>query len=38
MWRYNRRDHDPPPRPPEPDPYADLRVHELIEKLLRGEF
>jgi CRP-like cAMP-binding protein len=38
MWRYNRRDWDPPPPHPEPDPYADLRVHELIEKLLRGEF
>jgi CRP-like cAMP-binding protein len=36
MWLYNRREWNPPPPPP--DPYADLRVHELIEKLLRGEF
>jgi CRP/FNR family transcriptional regulator, cyclic AMP receptor protein len=38
MWYYNRRDWNPPPAQPEPDPYAELKVHELIEKLLRGEF
>ncbi|HET7462531.1 MAG TPA: cyclic nucleotide-binding domain-containing protein [Longimicrobium sp.] len=38
MWQYNRRDWDPPPPQPEADPYAELKVHELIEKLLRGEF
>lgn len=38
MWLYNRRDADPPPPQPPADPFADLRVHELIEKLLRGEF
>jgi len=38
MWQYNRRDISPPPPPPASDPYEDLRVHELIEKLLRGEF
>lgn len=38
VWLYNRRNWDPPPPQPPPDPYAGLRVHELIEKLLRGEF
>lgn len=38
MWQYNRRDWNPPPAEPEADPYAELKVHELIEKLLRGEF
>ena len=38
MWQYNRRDWNPPAPQPEPDPYAELKVHELIEKLLRGEF
>ncbi len=38
MWLYNRRDWNPPPPRPPADPYEDLRVHELIEKLLRGEF
>lgn len=38
MWQYKRRDLIPPPPPPQADPYEDLRVHELIEKLLRGEF
>lgn len=38
MWHYNRRDWDPPAPQPDPDPYAELKVHELIERLLRGEF
>jgi CRP-like cAMP-binding protein len=38
MWNYSRRDWNPPPPQPERDPYAELKVHELIEKLLRGEF
>jgi CRP-like cAMP-binding protein len=38
MYDYGRRrvGEDPPPPPSAPD--DDLRVHELIEKLLRGEF
>jgi CRP-like cAMP-binding protein len=37
MFRYPRRNLDDPPDPPR-DEDADLRVTELIEKLLRGEF
>jgi CRP-like cAMP-binding protein len=36
MWDYNH--HRPAaPAAQAPDPYADLRVHELIEKLLLGD-
>ncbi len=37
MYRYPRRNLEDAPDPPR-DEDADLRVHELIEKLLRGEF
>jgi CRP-like cAMP-binding protein len=40
IYRYSRRRMtcEVPPPPPASDPDDDLRVHELIEKLLRGEF
>lgn len=36
LWQYGRRALQPRPQRSVPD--DDLRVHELIEKLLRGEF
>jgi CRP-like cAMP-binding protein len=40
IYLYGRRRlaGESPPPPPPSDPEDDLRVHELIEKLLRGEF